>query len=99
MFRFTRCATLANANSIPAAVGFSKEVCGYINKTYDLHLKSGIELFGASVIHWEMESDSLDKLTALYAKLLGDKTYASMLDKAKDLWVDGSLKDQIVQWV
>ena len=98
MYRFTRYATLHNAVVVPQAIGWSMELCGYINKTYKVNLKAGMEMFGAMNIHWEFEIDSLDRLSELNTKLVSDKTYFAMLEKGKEFWVPGSLKDQIVNF-
>ncbi len=99
MYRFTRYATLHNAAIVPQAIGWSTELCGYLNKTYKLPLKTGVELFGNLNVHWEFEMDSLDKMSELNTKLLSDKSYLQMLEKGKDFWVAGTVKDQIVNFV
>jgi hypothetical protein len=99
MYRFTRYATLQNAAIVPQAIGWSTELCGYLNKTYKLPLKAGVELFGNLNVHWEFEMDSLDKMSELNTKLLSDKSYLQMLEKGKDFWVAGTVKDQIVNFV
>ncbi|HEX8790989.1 MAG TPA: hypothetical protein VF765_08545 [Polyangiaceae bacterium] len=93
-----RRATVRNVADLPAVVGWSMELNGYVNKTYDIHLKTGLELFGTPTVHWHFETDSLDKISALNQKLLQDRTYIAMLEKAKPYWMDGSLKDEIVQF-
>jgi len=96
MYRFTRTATARNAAVVPAGIQFATEVTAYLNKKYDLKLRFGIELFGGSTIHWQFETDSLDKITALNAKLLQDPEYIAILQKEKEVWADGSLRDCIV---
>ncbi len=98
MFFFTRKATVRNVADLTAVVGWAMELNGYVNKTYNIHLKAGLELFGTPTVHWQFETDSLDKITALNQKLLQDKTYVALLEKAKPYWMDGSLKDEIVQF-
>jgi hypothetical protein len=99
MYRFTRYATLQNAAIVPQAIGWSTELCGYLNKTYKLPLKAGVELFGNLNVHWEFEMDSLDKMSELNTKLLSDKSYLQLLEKGKDFWVAGTVKDQIVNFL
>jgi hypothetical protein len=98
MYRFTRCVTVKNASFIPSAAGWAMEVCGYLNKTYKVNLKAGMEMFGGLNIHWEMEIDSLDKLSELNTKLISDKQYLAMVEKSVEYWQPGSLKDQIVNF-
>ena len=98
MYLFTRKATVCNAAYLPAAVAWTMELNGYLNKTYQINLKAGVELFGTPTLHWHLESDSLDKLTALNQKLLQDKTYVGLLEKSRSYWLDGSMKDEIIQF-
>ncbi len=98
MYRFTRYATLQTGAVVPQAIGFAMELCGYLNKTYKVQVKAGMEMFGGMNLHWEMEIDSLDKLSEINTKLISDKAYWSMIEKGKDFWVEGSLRDQIVNF-
>jgi hypothetical protein len=98
MYRFTRSATLLNATVVPQAIGWTMELNGYLNKTYKVNLKAGMEMFGSLKIHWEMEIDSLDKLSEINTKLIQDKTYFQMLEKGKEFWVNGSVQDCIVNF-
>ena len=98
MYRFTRYATLHNVAVVPQAIGWSMELCGYLNKTYKINVKAGMEMFAGLNIHWEMEIDSLDRLSELNTKLISDKTYFAMIEKGKEFWVNGSLKDQVVNF-
>lgn len=74
------------------------EINGFLLKNYNIQVKAGVELFGTPTIHWQFEIDSLDKLAALNQKMLQDKTYVAMLEKARQYWLDGSLKDGIVSY-
>src|SRR5512136_2136349 len=96
MFRFIRRATVKTAANQAAGLAWAAEVSAYLNKTYSLNLKYGAELFGKCKIHWHFDSDSLDKITAVNAKLMQDRDYGSLLEKSKILWVEGSLKDKVV---
>lgn len=98
MYRFTRTATLNNAAYTPMAMNFATEVCGYLNKTYKLNMKVGMEMFGDLKLYWQFEVDSLENLAAVNTKLMQDKTYWAMLDKTKEIWVHGSLKDTVVNF-
>jgi hypothetical protein len=46
--------------------------------------------------HPSCPSGSLDKITAINAKMMQDRDYLAMLEKAKALWLEGSYKDSIV---
>lgn len=99
MFQFIRTVDAKNAAMIPAALQFAGEVTTYLKKTYALDLKYGVAMFSGATLHWFFQTDSLDKISALNAKLMQDREYGAMLVKAKDLWVDGSFKDTIVNLV
>lgn len=99
MFRFIRTVEAKNAAMLPAALQFAGEITSYVNKTYGLNLQYGLEVFSGAVLHWQFQTDSLDKVTALHAKLLQDREYGALLSKAKDLWVDGTFKDTVVSIV
>jgi len=96
MYRFTRSIAVKEASRFPAAVQFGTEVCGYLDKTYGLKLRLGVEMFGSAVLHWHLDAESMDALHGINAKLLQDRQYTAMLDKVKDLFVEGSLKDSII---
>ncbi|MCC7072103.1 MAG: hypothetical protein IT383_12315 [Deltaproteobacteria bacterium] len=100
MYKITRCATLKNASFLPKAIGWAKEVTGFVNKNYPgFDISVGVEMFGSTNIHWSYQAKSLAELEAVNAKLLQDQKYWAMLDNSKELWVEGSLKDTIVMIV
>jgi hypothetical protein len=96
MFLFMRTVEAKNAAMLPAALQFAAEVTTYVNKTYALGVKYGVEVFSGATLHWHFETDSLDKITAIHAKLMQDREYGALLMKGKDLWVDGTFKDTIL---
>ena len=96
MFRMIRTATVKTASKSGAAMQLAGEITAYLNKTYSLNMKFGMEIFGAGKIHWHLETDSLDKSTAINAKLMQDRDYQALLEKGQGLWLEGSLKDTLV---
>lgn len=96
MYRFTRTVTVNTAANTPAALQWAGEVTAYLNKAYALNAKFGIEIFGAARIHWYHDTDSLDKLTGINAKLMQDREYIGLLEKGRGLWLEGALKDTVV---
>jgi hypothetical protein len=96
MYTFNRTVTINSGVNTPKAVGFSVELTGYLNKTYGLNLRCGMELFNKSTIHWQFDVDGLDKIAAINQRLLEDKSYWAMLEKGKEYWVEGSQRDTIV---
>ena len=55
--------------------------------------------FDKSRVHWFYDFDSADKSAALGQTLLQDQDYNTLLNKAKGLWLDGSLEDTFVNLV
>ncbi len=96
MFRFIRTATVRYAASVPAALKFAADVTAYVNKHHDMGMKFGAELYGSPKIHWHFDVDSLDKMQQFNAKLMADREYLALLDKFKEAWVEGSVKDTLV---
>lgn len=96
MYRFIRTAKPRTAANVQAALQFSAEVTEHINRTYGINMKAGIELFGKGRLHWHYEADSIDRMTDLNRKLMQDKAYGSLLDKYNHVWLEGSMKDQVI---
>lgn len=96
MYRFIRTVTVKTAANTPAAVQWAGEAAAYLNKACALNMKFGIEIFGAGKIHWYADTDSLDKLTAINAKMMQDREYIGLLEKGRGLWLEGALKDTVV---
>jgi hypothetical protein len=99
MYRFERKITVKNVADMSAAMQFASDVTAYLNKRYDLHMKYGAEGFDKSRVHWFYDFDSADKSAALGTTLLQDQEYNALLNKAKGLWLDGSLEDTFVNLV
>ena len=97
MYHFIRTVTVKLAADYPAALQFAGEVSAYLNKTYSLNMKFGMEIFGAGKIHWHFDTDSLDKISAVNTKLMQDREYIGLLEKFKSICVEGSLKDTLVR--
>ena len=96
MFRFIRTVAVRYAASLPAALKFASEVAAHVNKHHGTDMRFGAEMYGHPRIHWHFDIDSLDKMQQLNAKLMADREYIGMLDKFKENWVEGSMKDTLV---
>ena len=96
MVRFIRTATLRHSSVVTPAVGYAREITGFLNKKYDINLTLGVEMFGSTNIHWHVDVTDLNTLHELNTKLMMDKEYQSFLDKGKDFWVEGSLLDRVI---
>jgi hypothetical protein len=98
MYTFHRTLTLQNGAQTPKAIGFAMELTGYVNKTFGLNMRCGMEMFGGLNMHWQFDVDSLDKLSALNTKLMEDTKYWTMVEKGKEYFLNGSLKDTVVMF-
>lgn len=96
MYRFIRTARTRNAADVPAALQFSARVTEHMNKTYGLNMKAGVELFGKGRLHWHYEAASIDEMTVINQKLMRDQAYLELLGKHNHLWLEGSMKDQVI---
>jgi len=96
MYRFTRVVTTKTVHDLAPGVQFATEVIAYVNKTYSLKMKYGVEVFGGTKIHFTWDADSLDKIMEINAKVAQDREYLGMLGKNKHLWLEGSVKDTLV---
>ncbi len=96
MHRFVRTAAVKHAGSIYTALQAASEITAHVNKQYALDLKYGVELFSEPVFHWHFDSESADKIYELFGKLGEDREYAALMDKYKDIWLEGSLKDRLI---
>jgi hypothetical protein len=99
MHLLTRTVRVKNAAGMAAAIRFASEVCAYVNKTYNVKMRFGVEVFGHTQIAWFLDFDSIDQSLAMNQKMLMDPDYQTLLGKGKDLWVEGSLKDRLVRMV
>ena len=97
MFRFTRTVVLKDSSVTPKAMEVSMKIKSILKEKYDLELGHGVELFGSPRIHWWFETPSLDAVTEINAKLMGDKDYMGLVSENSPLWVEGSLQDTIVK--
>ena len=96
MYRFIRTVTVRHNAALPSALKFASEVTAHIKKHYDIAMMFGAELYGSPKVHWHFDIDSLDKMQQLNAKLMVDREYLGLLDKFKENWVEGSMKDTLV---
>jgi hypothetical protein len=96
MYRFIRTARPRTTAHLAPAMEWAGEVTAHVNRSYSLNLKFGMELFGKGRIHWHFDADSLDKITAINAKMMQDRDYLGLLEKGKALWLEGSYRDSIV---
>ncbi len=98
MFRFHRTAQ-ASRGKFLEAVQWAKEVAGYINTKYaPVSVQAYLEAFGdTGTVHWYSDHEDLATIEKLNAQLLADQEYLAMLNKAADLYIEGSVHDTLIQ--
>jgi len=96
MYRFMRTVQAKNAACVAPAVAFAAGICTYVNKTYKVDMHFGVQAFDKARIHWFLDFESVDKAMAMNRAMLQDHEYQQMLDKAQTLWVEGSMRDALV---
>ena len=99
MIRFTRTAVVKNTAILPKAIGFASELVGYLNTHYKVDIRTGVEQFNRGRIHWMVDLDSLDHLDELNQKMMADRHYFSMLETGQHYWVEGSVRDNVINLV
>lgn len=98
MFRFHRTAQASRGKGLEA-VQWAKEVAGYINKNYaPVSVQAYSEIFGDyGAVHWYTDYEDLVTVEKINAQLQTDKGYLALLNKAGDLFIEGSVHDTLIQ--
>ena len=100
MVRFQRTAR-AKGGKFPEAMQFAKEVAGYLNDKYaPVTIQVYSELFGdVNTIYWYADYKDLATIEGINARLLADQGYWAILNKAADLFIEGSVHDTLMMSV
>lgn len=98
MYRFHRTG-YASRGKLLEAVKWAKEVAGYITKNYSpVSVQAYSEIFGDySAVHWYTDYEDLATIEKINAQLLTDQGYLALLNKAGDLFIEGSIHDTLIQ--
>lgn len=99
MYLFIRSVRAQNAASVSPAIRFASGICDYVNKTYNVKMRFGVEVLGHTQIHWLLYFDSVDTALAMNQKMMTDPEYETLLDKGSTLWVSGSMKDRLIRMI
>jgi len=97
MYRFIRTMTIASPAHIPAAMQFAAESTAYVNRTYGANWKFGAQVYAEPAVHWHLDFDSYDKFREVVDRMYKDTDYWNLLQKAKGIFVEGSMKDVLVR--
>ena len=95
MITFYRNATIMPGKT-PAAIAFAQEIAAYVKKSTGTELRVGIPIGGnPSRIGWSASYESLAALEAQQTKMTADAKYWELVNKASDLFVPGTLHDEM----
>ena len=97
MHLFIRSVLAKNASCLPPAMRFAHGICEYVNKTYHVKMRFGVEVFGQAKINWMLDFESIDAALSMNQKMMTDTDYQNLLEKANELWVPGSMKDRLIR--
>jgi len=78
----------------PQAVAFAKEIAGYVRKQYGLDLKLFTDSKG--VVYWITDYKDYAHFGEVRTRIIADKDYWEIVAKAEDLFVEGSLVDEVI---
>ena len=91
-------------DSAPGELGeslaFAKEVAAYIASNHGVELHVSVPVLGnPNRVAWETRYESLSDFERLRGRLMADKDYTKLIGKAVDLFIPGSLHDEMWQAV
>lgn len=98
MFRLRRSGTVSRGKALEARQ-WAKEVTEYVNENYaPVSAQVYSEIFGdLGKVHWYIDYEDLATIEMYSARLLADEGYQVLLSKAADLFVEGSIRDTLIQ--
>lgn len=95
MITFYRSACIA-PGKVQAARKFATEISSYIKAKTGVEVGAGVPIGGnPNRIGWSSSYESLAAYEATMAKLLADRKYMGMVARSADLWLPGSVHDEI----
>jgi len=81
----------------PQSVAFAKEIAAYVRKTYKVDIKVCANSKG--VLFWIVDYKDYADYDRVRSKIVADKKYWDIISTAKDLFVEGSLCDEMVMTI
>lgn len=95
MIHFTRTACIA-PGKLGAAIAFAKEVSEYVQGKYQRKLEVSMPVGGnPHRLAWRTSYPSLEALEQFTAATMADPQYLAILHKGGDLFVAGTLNDEL----
>ena len=99
MVRFQRSARIAGGKG-PEGIQWAKEVAEYINNKYQTQIGVHVELFGdVGTVYWITDYEDLAAVDRVNKQLQSDEGFQGMVKKAPDLFIEGSVKDVLMESV
>ena len=101
MIRFHRSARAAGSTPFPVVVQWAKEVADYVSSNYpESSVSVFAEQFGAvGTIHWYADYEDIATLDRVSSQLNVDEAYWAVISKSSGYFIEGSIKDTVVQSV
>lgn len=98
MYRFHRTA-MAKQSKLQEAFKFAKEMSEYLGTKYaPVKVQAYLEIFGDNGrIHWYSDYDDLASVEKITGKIRKDQGYWEILNKANDVFIEGSIQDTLMQ--
>jgi hypothetical protein len=94
--RFHRTALVAGVQGQEAAA-FAAEVSTYLTDTLGIPTAWGMQVGGTfETVHWFVDYENMTELEAGLVKTITDAGYIEILNKAKDLFIEGRTEDSII---
>jgi hypothetical protein len=78
----------------PQSVAFAKEIAAYVKKAYKVDIK--VYANSKGVLFWIADYKDYAEYDNVRSKVVSDKKYWEIISTAKDLFIEGSLCDEIV---
>lgn len=95
MITFVRVAGIAPGKT-GAAVGFAHEIAAYFKSAYGIELEVLMPVAGNPArVAWSARYPDLATVEKMRGRMLADPAYLAMTTKASELFVGGSLRDDL----
>jgi len=97
MISYTRTATIA-PGKIPGAMAFAQQVTKYVNETHRANFQVSVPVGGVPFrLHWRGTFENLAEMEKVMRATMMDEKYVETLTKSGDLFLPGSVNDEIWQ--
>lgn len=95
MIKFYRVATIANGK-IPGALAFAREVTAYLKDRHGIEVTIAMPVGGnPHRIGWSSSYENLGAMEAKQSAYMSDPKFMEMLGNSADLFINGSVHDEV----